>query len=85
MGKHTVVIPLLQRGTMDAKAPEQPLFQSRGADGKTVMLSVTPDGASWTLRRDGDVVADGTGETVSIDAAVRKFRALVKPAEQGKR
>jgi hypothetical protein len=67
---------------MAANASEQPLFQSRSADGKTVMLSVTPDGATWTLRRDGEVIADGTGEAISIDAAVRKFRALVKPTER---
>ena len=42
------------------------------------MLSVSEDG-TWTIRQDGEVVADGTGDHISIDAAVRKFRAMIKP------
>ena len=50
-------------------------------------IRVAPDGKSLTMPdRPGNNrldslrnVADGTGENVSIDAAVRKFRALVRP------
>jgi hypothetical protein len=70
-----------KHAVMTTKPSEQPLFRSLSADGKPVMLSVTDDG-TWTIRHDGEVVADGKGDQISIDAAVRKFRALVKPREK---
>ena len=66
---------------MAAQPAEQPLFRSLAADGKTVMLSVSTDG-TWTIRRDGELVADGSGDAIPIDAAVRKFRAMIKPKEK---
>jgi hypothetical protein len=69
---------------MTSQATEQPLFQSRSSDGKMVMLSVLADGG-WTIRSDGELVPDGSGAAISIDSAVRKFRAMVRPAGQDER
>ena len=68
---------------MAVNPSQQPLFRSVTADGKTVMLCVCEDG-TWTITRDQEVVADGNGENISIDAAVKKFRALVRPSEKKK-
>ena len=59
----------------------EPLFRSVAPDGKTVMLSVRDDG-TWTITRDGEQIAHGTGENLSISQAIKKFRALIHPRQR---
>jgi hypothetical protein len=47
------------------------------------MLLVGEDG-TWTITRDGQAVADGTGDGLTIAAAVRKFRSMVHPPQERK-
>ena len=53
----------------------QPLFRSLGIDGAEYLL-VIESRERWTIRRDGEVIADGPTDEAGIAEAIATFRTL---------